>query len=161
LEEAIWAGNKQEMSELNELITGDTMSIQTRFKSTKQSQSYMRFLLNANPGDGTKNWVIPATFDERRYSALYISEAQMNRKMEYFDPIDEELESGGYEALMYFLKHFPIEKYNLNKGLQTQALMDQMNKTAMSDKSVKGWWIRLLKLVSCHMWMLSMKTTAL
>ena len=116
LEEAIWAGNKQEMSELNELITGETQSIQTRFKSAKQSQSYMRFLLNANPGDGTKNWVFPATFDERRYSAFYVSEAQMNRKVEYFDPIDEQLENGGYEALMYFLKNFATEKYDWHVG---------------------------------------------
>jgi hypothetical protein len=146
LEEAIFAGNHQEMSELNELITGDTLSIQTRFKSTKQSLSFMRFLLNANPGDGTKNWVIPATFDERRYSAFYVSEAQMNRKVEYFDPIDEQLENGGYEALMYFLKHFPVHKYNLARGLDTAALRDQKARTAMADKSVKGWWIRYSQL---------------
>lgn len=142
LEEAIWAGNKQEMSELNEFITGETQSVQTRFQSTKQSSSYMRFLLNANPGDGNSNWIIPPTFDERRYLALYVSEAQMNRKMEYFDPIDEELEDGGYQAFMYFLKHFPIERYNLTKGLDTVALRDQQARTSMADKSVKGWWIR-------------------
>jgi hypothetical protein len=43
---------------------------------------------------------------KRRYSAFYVSEAQMNRKVEYFDPIDEQLEDGGYEALMY--KKFTI-----------------------------------------------------
>jgi hypothetical protein len=142
LNEAIWAGSHKEMSELNEFITGETTTVRTRFQSTKQSLSYMHFLLNANPGDGTKNWVIPATFDERRYSALYVSEAQMNKKVEYFDPIDVELENGGYEAFMYFLKHYPFQKYNLTKGLETQALMDQKARTSMADKGVKGWWIR-------------------
>jgi hypothetical protein len=142
LEEAIWAGSYKEMSELNEAITGDTLSIQTRFHSTKQSLSIMRFLLNANPGEGMRGWTIPATFDERRYSALYVSEAHLNQKVEYFDPIDEQLENGGYEALMYFLMHFPYQKYNLTRGLETEALRDQKARTAMADKSVKGWWIR-------------------
>jgi hypothetical protein len=142
LEEAIWAGNKQEMSEVNEFITGETQSVQTRFQSTKQSPPYMRFLLNANPGDGNSNWIIPPTFDERRYLALYLSESQMNKKAEYFDRIDEELENGGYQAFMYFLKHYPIERYNLAKGLDTVVLRDQKARTALADKSVKGWWIR-------------------
>ena len=142
LEEAIFAGSHKEMSELNEFITGETTTIRTRFQSTKQSFSYMRFLLNANPGEGTKNWVIPATFDERRYSAFYVSEAQLNNKVEYFDPIDVELENGGYEAFMYFLKHYPFENYNLARGLDTEALRDQKARTSMADKGVKGWWIR-------------------
>jgi hypothetical protein len=142
LEEAIWAGSHKEMSELNEYITGDSISIKTRFHSTKQSLSMMRFLLNANPGEGTRGWTIPATWDERRYSALYVSEEQMNKKEEYFDPIDAQLDNGGYEALMYYFMHFPIHKYNLTRGLETDALRDQKAKTAAMDKSVKGWWIR-------------------
>jgi hypothetical protein len=142
LEEAIWAGSPKEMSELNEMITGESIAVKTRFHSTKQSLSIMRFLLNANPGEGNRGWSVPATFDERRYSVLYVSEAHMNQKVEYFDPLDAHLEAGGYEAFMYFLKHFPIGRYNLTRGLETQALRDQKAKTAAMDKSIKGWWIR-------------------
>jgi hypothetical protein len=139
LEEAIWAGNRKEMSELNEFLTGMKLPTRTRFKSTKRSNSFTRALLTANDG-----WVIPATFDERRYVALYISVAHQKDKTGYFDPIDEELDNGGLGALMYFFKNFNISKYDLSVGLETQALLDQKVKTAMADKSPKGWWISVL-----------------
>lgn len=100
LEEAIWAGNRREMSELNEFITGAKSSTRARFKSTRKGNSFTRALFNANDG-----WVIPATFDERRYMALYVSAAHQKDKSGYFDPIDEQLEvddNAGYAALMYF-----------------------------------------------------------
>ena len=144
LEEAIWAGNKREMSELNEFITGMKLSTRARFKSTKRSNSFTRTLLDANPGDFNEHWIVPATFDERRYTALYVSAAHQKDKVGYFDPIDEELESGGYEALMYFFMNFDISGYDLSTGLETKALMDQKIKTATAMKGPKGWWINVL-----------------
>ena len=144
LEEAIWAGNKREMSELNEFLTGMKLSTRTRFKSTRRSNSFTRTLLNANPGDFNEHWIIPATFDERRYMALYVSAAHQKDKIGYFDPIDKELENGGYEALMYFFKNFDISGYDLSAGLETKALMDQKIRTTTNAKGQKGWWINLL-----------------
>jgi len=115
------------MSELNEFITGTKILTRARFKSTRKANSFTRTLLDANTGDSNERWIIPATFDERRYMALYVSAAHQRQKTEYFDPIDEELENGGYEALMHFFMNFPISKYDLSCGLGTKALRDQKN----------------------------------
>ena len=69
------------MSELNEWITGSKMSTRAEFKSTKRSNSFTRTLLNANPGDDNNHWIIPATFDERRYMALYVSAATKRTRL--------------------------------------------------------------------------------
>ena len=144
LEEAIWAGNKREMSGLNEFITGMKLSTRTGFKSTRRSNSFTRTLLNANPGDSNEHWIVPATLDERRYMALYVSAARQKDKAGYFDPIDKELESGGYEALMHFFMNFDTSAYDLSAGLETKALTDQKIKTATATKGPKGWWINVL-----------------
>jgi hypothetical protein len=43
----------------------------------------------------------------------------------YFKEILHELNNGGYEALMYYLMHYPIDKFNLREAPKTEALLDQ------------------------------------
>lgn len=69
-------------------------------------------------------FVVPAGQTARRFFVLQVSAAQM-QNTSYFGAIQADLEDGGYEALMHFLRTYDLTGFNVYNVPKTDALMEQ------------------------------------
>jgi Family of unknown function (DUF5906) len=137
LEEAIWAGAKAHESTLKHLITGDSLFINPKNLPGRMVRNHIRPVLISNA-----DWIVPATYDERRFYDLNVSREHKDDKP-YFDALDDELlKKGGLEALMYELMNWKIPpEVNLRTGLITDAQIDQ--KLHSMDHNERWWYDKL------------------
>jgi Family of unknown function (DUF5906) len=136
LEEVTWGGDIRHIGKLNDLITGKTITINIKRGPIITVNNVMRIIMGGNPG-----WKVPASYDERRYQILNVSTAHQ-QDHSYFAPIQNELNNGGYEALMYELAHRDVSKFNFREAIVTEALIDQIMRGA---PLIEQWWVNILK----------------
>ncbi len=130
-EEAVWAGDKAAEGRLKGLTTSEYQMIEAKGVDPIRLKNYVRLLMTSN-----EDWVVPAGKDERRFCVLKIN-PRCAQNSDYFREMDEQLNSGGREALLYDLMHYDLAGINLRKIPRTPALLDQ--KLASLD-SVDQWW---------------------
>jgi hypothetical protein len=92
-------------------------------------------MLTANPG-----WVVPAGLRSRRFFVLRVSDDRID-DFAYFKAIRDEMEGGGYEALLYDLLHFDLRNFNVRSVPRTEALIEQRKKSLEPHLS---WWSDVL-----------------
>lgn len=135
LEEAFFAGDGKLEASLKEMITGDTVLMEYKGKEPIIAKNYARVAITTNA-----DWVVPAGMEERRFFVLQASEEYM-QNAEYFIALHQELENGGYAALIHFLLHHDYSSVNLRQIPMTEALLDQkINSLNHHEK----WWLDLL-----------------
>lgn len=120
---------------LKEAITGRTRVVEPKGKNPFVVANITRFLLSSN----TLSGVIRASGDERRYFVLEVIDAHQN-DTEYFAKIEQQLENGGLEKMMYDLMNFKIN-IDLRIVPKTKALLRQ--KVHSMNKAEK-WWLSTL-----------------
>src|SRR6185503_14011821 len=117
-EEAFFAGDKAAEGALKDLITGHTLTVEPKGKDVFRVSNYIRLLICSN-----HDWVIPAGHEERRFLVLDVGDRYIQNH-HYFDELVKSLETGGREALLYYLLHYDLSGINLRRVPQTQALQD-------------------------------------
>lgn len=132
LDEAVWAGSKQDESILKSQITERTQVIERKGFESYSVHSCSRFIMSSN-----EDWVIPAGKDARRFFVLDVSSKHKQDTQGYFKDLNEEFENGGDEALYVYLKHYDFSGVNIREAPQTKALMEQK---LLSLNSVQQWW---------------------
>lgn len=135
-EEAFRAESDREDSIIKDLISGEEIGINAKNIEAKLSKSYLRLILTGNPPH-----IVKAGRFARRFLVLRISSKHV-LDTEYFKTLSDELYNGGFEALMHYLMHYPIHKFNLRVVLKTQALLDQKIE---SMKGEERFWYNLLQ----------------
>lgn len=100
-EEAFWAADKQAEGVLKDLITRNTQSIELKGKEPFTVANYVRLLVTSNAA-----WVVPAGVDNRRFMVLDMTNPEHCNDRKYFRALTEELQHGGYEALLAYLLAF-------------------------------------------------------
>ena len=126
-EEGLFAGSAKDDSVLKELITGKTLTMEPKGIDAFDMENFVRLIIISN-----EEWVINATPDERRY---YVTEALDTHKdnLQYFEAITEQMDNGGYEAMMYDLLNFepPFEEgwKILRRPPKTKALAKQISRS--------------------------------
>ncbi len=123
-DEAFWGGDKQAESNLKGLITESHLLIEPKFVNAFTVRSYTRLIIASN-----NDWVVPTSEDERRYLVLHVNDESKGDKA-YFKAIQEQLEHGGYEAMLNELQHRDLSQSNLRHAPRTQGLSQQ---TYLSD----------------------------
>ena len=118
-DEALFAGDKKTESTLKTLITSPTIPIEYKGVNVVDSLNCVHMIMCSN-----EDWVVPATHDERRYCVSEVNSQQTGNR-EYFGKIAKDLEEGGYENLMYFLKNLDLKGWDANKAPKSRALKDQ------------------------------------
>ncbi|MCK1409542.1 DUF5906 domain-containing protein [Bradyrhizobium sp. 76] len=135
-EEAFWAGSKEAEGILKDLVTGDTHWVTQKYVDSIRMRNYMRFLINGNA-----EWLVPSGFGERRWAVLDVGEGRV-QDAEYFRAIDEEMENGGREALMWEMLNFDLNQTNIRKIPETMALLEQKLETMTPEQK---WWMDFLQ----------------
>jgi hypothetical protein len=131
-DEAFWAGDKEGESVLKGLITEPVIMIEPKGKDAFTVSNHVDVIIAGN-----HEWVGPATFDERRFFVLDVSNEKVGDHG-YFRGIADELDDGGREAMLYDLLHEDISGINLRAVPQTEALLNQK---MLSADPLTQWWL--------------------
>jgi hypothetical protein len=118
-DEAFWAGDKQAEGVIKALITEDKTVIESKGKDAIVIDNHVRLLLASN-----SQWIVPAGFDERRFLVLDVGDRNA-QDHKFFSRLADQMDNGGREALLYYLKYYDLSKVKLRKVPQTKALLDQ------------------------------------
>lgn len=125
-DEAIFSGDPKIRGKLNDLITGDVLSIEPKGLNTYEFPNLLHLYLTSN-----EDWIIRASAEERRYAVFEIADnnIQDNDDEGFFAEMMNEMEGGGYEALLYHFLNFDFSKANPNRIPSTAALTMQKQKS--------------------------------
>jgi len=118
-DEAFWAGDKKHEGVLKALITEDTFVVERKGFDAEAAPNYVHLIMASNA-----QWVVPASYDERRFLVLDVSPAHMQDKT-YFGAIDADMKSGGLGNLLHDLLTRDISAFDHRTVPQTAALQDQ------------------------------------
>jgi len=134
-DEAFWAGDKSGEGALKDLITSNVQWIERKGIDAVEVPNYVRLLVTSN-----SDWVVPAGLEERRFCVIDVGESHMQDKA-YFKAIMQQMESGGYEALLQYLMDFPLDGIDLRTIPQTSALAEQKIASLPPESA---WWLDTL-----------------
>jgi hypothetical protein len=134
-DEALYAGNPAHVGILKSIITEPYLTIEGKYQNAVQSPNRLHIILASND-----DWVVPAGLESRRFFVLNVSNAHANDHI-YFGAIADELEHGGYEAMLDDLLHRDISQSNLRDVPVTAALVDQRIKSL---DTTHAWWVDCL-----------------
>jgi hypothetical protein len=97
-DEAYWPGDKSAEGTLKRLITEYFLFIEPKFRGAFMARNMLHVMMAAN-----EDWTVPAGEKERRFE-IYEVDDSMIQNRDYFTPIYEQLENGGYEAMLWDLQ---------------------------------------------------------
>ena len=131
--EAVWGGDKNAEGTLKAMITDPVQPIEQKGKDITSVANFKRLIFSTNEG-----WAVPRGQDDRRYVILDVSNSRKTDH-EYFAGIMAELESGGYEALFYFLLNRNINDWH------PRMIPDRIKKMGYDLKlrsagTIQKWW---------------------
>jgi hypothetical protein len=135
VEEGFWAGDKKAEGQLKYLVTSEQVQIEPKGVNAFQVASVLRVFVTSN-----EDWVVPASFDERRFCVLNVSPLRA-RDTRYFAAIRAEMDSGGREALLHHLQGLSLTGFDLRNPPMTEGLRDQK---LASLKNIEKWWFEVL-----------------
>jgi hypothetical protein len=156
-DEGFWGGDPRHVGKLKSLVTSDTQRIENKGRDSVQVNNYLRLLITTN-----EDWVIPAAFDERRFAVLDVGDGNKQDR-EYFINILNQMDNGGYGALLYDMMNFDLKSTDIRALPETLAL-SQQKETSMDP--VTSYWFACLQqgntlLMAKTGWMSTVKTAEL
>jgi hypothetical protein len=134
-EEAFRAESEREDSIIKNLISDERIGINAKGVEAKLSKNYIRLLLTGNPPH-----IVKAGRFARRFLVLKISDKHL-LDTNYFMRLSKMMANGGYEALMYYFMHYPLDKYNLRVVLKTEGLLEQKLESMRAEE--RFWYNKL------------------
>ena len=135
-DEAFFAGDKKHESVLKMLVTEDTIPVEKKGVDLETCPNFVHLIMASNDSH-----VVRASGDERRFLILDMS----NRRQQdtsYFHDLREQMDNGGYEALLYFLQDIDLTTFNVREVPQTDALNEQ--KLLSMSQEEEWWWQKLM-----------------
>jgi hypothetical protein len=119
VDEGYFAGDKSCESTLKSAITESELAIEKKGYDIVPSKNMLHIIIVSNDP-----WVVRASLEERRYFVLEIGNDHMQDKS-YFRAIEEQLNDGGYEAMLHDLMHMDLSDWEIRDVPQTKALVEQ------------------------------------
>lgn len=118
-DEAYWPGDKGGEGTLKRLITEPTLFIEAKGRDGVTVPNMLHVLMASNEG-----WMVPAGEHERRYAVFQVSEAK-RQDDDWFTPLYQQLEAGGYAAMLHDLMHHDLGDWHPRHIPMTEALREQ------------------------------------
>lgn len=136
LDEASWAGDKRAEGKLKGLITGSKHNIERKGFEQYPVKNLTRVAIIGN-----ERWLVPATFEERRFAVFDVGDGRRQDRA-FFEGMRVGMEQGGYRHLLHYLQQFDLSRVDVNAAPRTQGLIDQVH---ASLEPVHEWWLDCLK----------------
>jgi hypothetical protein len=130
-DEAFYAGDKKHGSILKALITEESLVIEPKGIDSIVSPNYLHLIMASN-----EQWVVPAALDDRRFFVLTVDDSKVGN-FEYFQAIQDELDHGGRERLLYELQSVDLNGFNIRNVPKTEGLRQQQ---ILTMKPAEEWW---------------------
>jgi hypothetical protein len=131
-DEAVWEGDKNAEARLKSLVTQGIVIIEPKGIDAFPWPNNMWLIQSTND-----KWVVPATWDERRYAVFEVNPLYKGQK-EYFNALFAEVDGGGAAAMLWDLLKMDLEGWHPRDHIpQTQALVDQK---VQSLDGLGQWW---------------------
>jgi hypothetical protein len=130
-DEAVWGGDRQNEGALKTLVTEPTIAIERKGKDVTRVRNVIHLIVASN-----NDWTWPADLDDRRGCVLDVPASRVGDHT-YFGTIQDQLEHGGYEAMLYDLQHYDLSTFNHRQPPKTAALLDQKIRHF---SPVQRWW---------------------
>ncbi|HQT65123.1 MAG: hypothetical protein B7Z75_09355 [Acidocella sp. 20-57-95] len=116
-----FAGSKEVQNKLKSLITESSISIERKFGGSYMADNNLHIIMTTN-----EEWAVNAGSEARRYVILEVNDKRVGDTA-YFNSLAAEADSGGIEAMFWFLKHLSLRKFNprtipINQGLRKQQM---------------------------------------
>jgi hypothetical protein len=136
-DEALFVGNHDHRNALFGLVTEGKLTIEPKGHGVYQADNYLNIsVLSNNPH------FLPVGPNARRFFIPTVSVARL-QDFAYFSAIQEQLDNGGYEALLYHLQfEVDLTGFNVRDVPKTVGLREQRN---MSIEPLDAWWVELLE----------------
>jgi hypothetical protein len=129
-DEALFVGDPRHCNALFGLITEPTITIEPKFVAAYPATNFLNIDMTTN-----SSHFVPASATARRFFIPTVC-AERVGDLEYFNGIEAQLRDGGYEALLYLLKHeVDLRDFDVRKVPKTAALAEQ---AAYSRKGLDG-----------------------
>jgi hypothetical protein len=136
-DEAYWPGDKNAEGTLKRLITEPDLSVEAKGRDAVTVPNMLHVLMAAN-----EDWVVPAGEKERRFAVFDVNNDRC-QDAAHFDPLYEQLEGGGYAAMLYDLLHRDVGSWHPRRDVpRNDALVEQQ---AESLSPLDAWWVELLE----------------
>ena len=136
VDEGFWAGDKQAEGVIKNLITEPTLTVEPKGKDLFQVKNNVNVLIASN-----SNWVVPAGLEERRFFVVDVGDHH-RRDYAFFRKLNEQMDNGGREAMLYDLLNMDLSGVNLRDFERTEALLDQILE---SMTPIQSWWFGRLQ----------------
>lgn len=134
-DEAFFAGDKRHSARLKNLITGQTIQIESKGYNVRSCRNNMHIAIISN-----EEWVVEVSEIERRFFVLTTSDEKINNNA-YFTSIAESMENGGFENLLYFLKNRDLTGWHPRQLPVTKTQKDRMREQQeFSEDSFITWF---------------------
>lgn len=117
-DEVIYAGDHDAANRLKAMVTEKTNTREQKFGDQKQVRSFLHIMMSTN-----NEWKVAAGPESRRYFILQVSSDVANDEA-YFGAIKNELNNGGYQAMLHELLNRKIT-HNLRWAPVTEELKKQ------------------------------------
>ncbi len=135
-DEAFWAGNKKQEGMLKALITESTIMSESKGVDAQARPNCMHLVMASN-----EMWVVPVGDFDRRFFVLDVGDDR-RRDRDYFGGIVQDLENGGYEALLHYLMSYDLSDFDVTDAPETAAHKEQKE---FSLSPTKQWRLGLLE----------------
>lgn len=131
LEEAIAPGNRSADGVLKDLLTRKTLRLEGKFFGVWDAPNYLRIIITSN-----NEHVVRADGQERRYAVFEVTNPHQTdpiaRRL-YFGLMVEQMENGGYAAMLGELQNRDISRWNAEAIPETAALKRQKQLSLSND----------------------------
>lgn len=135
-DECFGAGDKGKEGTLKAIITEPTMISELKGIDAKPKPNYLHLIMASND-----DWVVPVGDFDRRFFVLDVGDEKRKDK-DYFGAIVDQMESGGYEALLHYLLAYDLKDFDLSNVPATAAHSEQRAHTMTGTQE---WWFHKLE----------------
>jgi hypothetical protein len=136
-DEAFWPGDKAGEGTLKRIVTEDTLMIESKYRDGVEVPNLLHIIMASN-----EDWVVPAGERERRYVVFEVNDLHLQDKP-WFKAINEQLERGGYAAMLHDLLRRDLGKWHPR---DLPACNDLTSQQALSLSPLDAWWVELLEI---------------
>lgn len=137
-DEALNPGDAEAESRLKAMTTEPTLAIEAKGRDARQAKNHLKIVMASN-----NEWVVPASWDERRYAVFDVVPPRAPDWKAYFAALNAQMQNGGLEAMLADLLHFDLGDWTPWQAIPaTDALMRQK---ALSLSPEEEWLLGVLE----------------